>query len=468
MQRPTSKGRKLRDCKAAEHAPNTVEWLDDLSDVSHYLGYLEFLNQNHAGAAVESRTAADAAGRWAKLEPQRLEPRARQAYSLLNAGNALVNIERYGEVEPLYLEATRLIDAVVAVSVTDKNHLYQAAESYGKLGNLYRLTNNLAGWEKAAGAELDRIGRLTRECRDSPESLRRAAQARHNLANALARQRKWDEADCHFAVLVATRERVRDAAPGNLVFADEYIDAVLAQADFFTARGQPDRAGDLLQLAVGALEKAQSAAPNADGAALELASASTRYADFLRNNRQFKDAENRYEQALTLTAAVIRRSPNPRPAREMAARAATGRAHLYNASGRHREAATEWAKLAVEDPDPEARTSHALFVQQSLLYAGDWRASVAAASARMTKDQPAWMWLETAHALCCATKLIQQDDELTPAEQTRELEKTVGLAVACLEKSKAKGEFATPERIRWFAENSEFAPVRGKFDPAKK
>ena len=459
--------RDFRDT-VAKHAPDTAEWLDDISDVSHYLGYLEFLNQNHAGAAAEYRTAADAAGRWAKLEPQKLEPRARQAYSLLNAGNALVNIGRYGEVELLYLEATRLIDAVVAVSVTNRDHLYQAAESYERLANMYRLTNNAAGWEKAAGAELDRAGRLARACADSPESLRRTATARQNLATALVRQRKWDEADCEFAVLVATRERVRAAAPGNLVYAGEYIDAVFAQADFLTAQGQPDRAGDLLPLAVGALEKAQAKAPDADGPALELASGSARYADFLRNRRQFKEAEKRYEQALGLTAAVVRRAPTSRPAREVAARAAVGRAHLYNGTDRHREAAAEWARLAVEDPDPAARTQHALFVQQSFLYAGDWRTAVAAANTQMAKDHPAWMWLETAHVLCRATKQIDQDDTLTPAERLRELEKAVGMAVACLERARAGGVFATPEQVKWFAGNPEFAPVRGKFDPAKK
>ena len=459
--------REFRDT-VAKHAPNTVEWLDDISDVSHYLGYLEYLNQNHVAAAAEYKTAAAAAARWAELEPRKREPRARQAFSLLNAGNALVNAGRYSEAEPIYFDSVRLIDAVLAESPADKNYLFQSIKSYGRLVNLYRAQNKPVEWEKAARGELVCARRLARACGDSAESLRVVAAAQQNVATPLALLRKWDEADCHFAAAVATRERVRDAAPGDLTFAGEYIDAVLAHAAFLTSRGHADRAGDTLRVAVGALEAAQAAAPSADAPALELASGCTRYADFLRDRRQFKDAERRYEQALGLTAAVVRRAPNSLAAREVAARAAAGRAHLYNSTDRHREAAAEWARLAVEYPDPAARTSHALFVQQSFLYAGDWRAAVAAADAQMKEEQPGWMWADLGRVWCLAVRHIEADPALAPADKLREAARAVGKAVACLERARASGEFATPERVRWFATNPDFAPARGTFDPAKK
>ena len=164
----------------------------------------------------------------------------------------------------------------------------------------------------------------------------------------------------------------------------------------------------------------------------------------------------------------MRRAPGFRYTREAWVVAVTGRAHLYNAIGRHREAAAEWAKLAVEDPESRLRPRHELFVMQSLLFAGDWKAATVAAEVATKKEQQGGMWLVIARIWCLAARQIEADPALTPANKLRESEQAVGKAVACLEKAKAAGEFATPERRRWLETNPEFAPVRGKFDPAKK
>jgi hypothetical protein len=49
--------RAFRDT-VAKHAPNSPEWLDNIADVSHWLGFLEYLNNNQEGAATEYKRAA--------------------------------------------------------------------------------------------------------------------------------------------------------------------------------------------------------------------------------------------------------------------------------------------------------------------------------------------------------------------------------------------------------------------------
>jgi tetratricopeptide (TPR) repeat protein len=450
------------------HAPNTPEWLDDIADVSHWLGFLEYLNNNQDAAAVEYRIAADAARRWAALEPQKPEPRARQAYSLVNAGNALFNARRFRESEQIYRDAIKLYDAVVAEVPRDEFLRRQAVEAYSNLSNVLRATNQLAEWEQTALDELTRANDLVRECGDQTENIRTLATAQLSFAKALARAQKWDDADCYFAISVTNRELVRDAFPTVPRYAFDYASALLSHANFLQSRGQADRAGETFLLAVGILEKAQATPPNTNAYCTDLASGWTQYADFLRNQRRYPEAERRYNQSLELTAIVIRRAPTFRTARDVATTAAIGRAHLYNHTGRHREAAAEWVRLAKEDPDVRMRPRHELFAIQSLLFAGDWKAAQTAAEVQMKLPQPGWMWLDIGRVWCLVIRQIETDTGLTATEKSQTVDDAMQKAIACLEKAKAAGEFEVRENVAWFTNNLEFAPVRDKFDPAKK
>jgi serine/threonine protein kinase len=126
-----------------QHAPNTPEWLDDIADVSHWLGFLEYLNNNPDAAAAEYRTAADAAGRWAKLEPHKSEPRARQAHSLVNAGNALFNARRFREAEATYRDAIKLYEVILAEFPRNELLRRQSVEAYDGLSNVLNPNRNV-------------------------------------------------------------------------------------------------------------------------------------------------------------------------------------------------------------------------------------------------------------------------------------------------------------------------------------
>ncbi len=462
----TEQVRQFRDTVAA-HAPNTREWLDDLSDVSHFLGYLEYVNQNNLAAATEYKAAAEAFGRWAKLEPENHSVRARQGFSTVNAGNALTNARRFREAEACYQEAGRIIDAVIADAPTNLDFRFQAVETYGKLASMYRTEGNMAEWRRASEVEADRAEKLLRANAAQPDNLTGLAAAQQTLAQKFVQLRKWDEADRHAADAVATRTRLRDAHPGERRRTFELAAALLAHAELMSARGQSGRAEPRFLEALATIEVVHAGDPGADEPALELAGATTTYANFLLNRGRQADAERMYDRAIDLTRTVLGRAPANRVAWEGYTVAAIGRAHLYNATARHQKAAAEWARLALEDPDPRARPRHELFVCQSHLYAGNWKAAHAAADGWTKRSPPGWIALDLARIWCLIARAVSADPALAPDDKTARTEAAVGRAVACLEQARKFGEFNSAENVRWVATDPDFAPVRGKFDPSK-
>ena len=460
-----SQVRRFRDA-VAQHTPS-AEWLDDINGVSHWLGFLEYLNGNQAGAATEYRTAAEAAARWAQLEPKRPDPRVRQADALVNAGNAHFNSDQFDSSEACYRDAVKIADAAVTEWPESAPLRQQAVRAYGQLANVLRATKQLEKAEELARQELERAIERVRVCGDAADNLRPLAAAQASLASGLVLRQKWDEADCYFAEAIATRARVREATAGAS-YAAEYASAVLAHANFLNTRGHHARAAEAFLQAVATLEKVQASAPDVNLHCVDLAFGWAQHAEFLRGRSQYDEAERRFNQALELANTVMRRAPGYRLAREAAVTAGVGRAHIYNATGRHREAAAEWQRLAAEDPNPNRRAQHELFVLQSHLFAADWKAAAVGADALMKKDQPAWMWVDLGRVWCLAVRQIEADAGLMPADRTRESGAAVTKAVECLERAGKLKHFDNAENARWIAGNDDFAPVRGKFDPAKK
>lgn len=191
--------REYRD-RIAPRARDSTEWLNKLGDVSHFLGYLEFTNNNQDAAATEYFAAADALARWAKLAPADIEPRARGAYSLMNAGNALTNAKRYDEAADAYRAAAELIEAVCSNRDATGVHFKQAAETWHQIGNLYRIRNRANEWLRATETECERrraaLARAAVELNGSylPFSLREASASEIHRAQALERLNRPDDA----------------------------------------------------------------------------------------------------------------------------------------------------------------------------------------------------------------------------------------------------------------------------------
>ncbi|MCE9561699.1 MAG: serine/threonine protein kinase [Planctomycetes bacterium] len=175
--------RRFRD-EVAVQAGDSAEWLDDLADVSHWLGFLEYLNDNQTQSAIEYRTAADAARKWAATNPNEPEPRWKLTDSLVNAGNALFNHQEHREAEAAYREALAVIVGVVAKHPTEK---YRRTEiiTRSQLSNSLRFTGNAV--EQLHLARIAYREAQLLAAKRTPENLRVLAAAKTSLVMALLR-----------------------------------------------------------------------------------------------------------------------------------------------------------------------------------------------------------------------------------------------------------------------------------------
>jgi serine/threonine protein kinase/tetratricopeptide (TPR) repeat protein len=460
-------GREFRNTVAAK-APNTAEWLDNIADVSHWLGFLEYLNNNQAAAAEEYFAAAQAASKLAKLEPNSLEPRGRQVHSLVNAGNASTNARRYQDAEAAYREAIAVVETIVVSSPKHEFYLRQAIEPVRQLANLYRITDKVGEREFAARLHLERAERLVRICGDNVPNLQFLAVAHMDVAAALSRRGKWDEAACSYSESLATRNKIREANPTIPQYANDCANALLAQAAFFLRRGLPEQADANYREATEILAKTFRADPSVNDHCLEYALAESQYAEILRGRNQTAEAEKRFNAALEATTILMRRTPSYKNTRVVAADVAIGRANLLNQTGRHKEAYAEWMRLAKEDPEPRMRVRHQLFAIQSLIFLHDIPAAKKQSSELQTQQHPGWVFVDLARTWCLIGKSLELDSKLTPDERLQESEAAFTRAIQCLEKARAAGEFNNPEQLRWYTTQAAYDPIRNRFDPKKK
>jgi Protein kinase domain len=191
--------REYRD-RIAPRARDSAEWLENLADVSHFLGYLEYTNNNQEAAAHEYRAAAASLGLLSKRVPSAPDPRARRAYSLLNAGNALVNAQRFDEAAAEYRTAVELIDALCATPDAPGVRFKQAAETWQQIAHLHRLRDQPDAWLRAAETECARrrggVARAEVEIGGSylQTALSLASAAETRRAQALERLNRQDDA----------------------------------------------------------------------------------------------------------------------------------------------------------------------------------------------------------------------------------------------------------------------------------
>ncbi|MDY3562487.1 serine/threonine protein kinase [Gemmata sp. JC673] len=456
---------------------DSEEWLQLLGDVSHWLGYLEFRNDNYAGAAIEYGAAAEAAGQWARLDPASLGARGRRAESLRCAAGALATLERLDEAEGAYREAAGLIEGVLAerarlrdpAEATDRR---RARELYDRWAALCQHRARPADREWAARKALEHARELPTAGPDAGEHLRLLQLAHQGYAHALGALGRWDEGEEHLAAALEVAGRHPVAGPPGApysLYSRPRVGALLALAEYRHARNHTARADETFADVIGGLERSCAAQPaDAPDPALgvELARACARHGDSLRGRGRAVEAEARYNQALRALVPVLRRAPGFRAALDAAADARAARAELYDCTGRHAPAAAEWAALADEDPRARNRPQWELNAMRAGLRAGAWRAAYDTGLRALGKHQPGWAAAEQAHAWCLVVKQIGADPALAPDDRAVAAREAAGNAVRCLEAARAAGEFEHPARLAWYAERAaDFAPVRGRFDP---
>ena len=452
--------RKFRD-EVAVHADDSVEWLDDLADVSHWLGYLEYLNNNQPAAAAEYRSAAAAACRWAALDPDDPEARWKLADSLVNCGNALFNHRRYDEAAGCYRDAIAAIETVLEHHRQVEKYLRVGAQAPLQLANVERQLNRIPEAEEAARSALAVARDLTRRHPNRTEGHRLLATILTELARALIRADRLDEAECYLVEAVAYRERLMAATGFAAKDTAEAGAAALVLAGHRLARGFPDRAVPELDRGIRLLEQAVASAPGQTSYVVQLAEANTQAGDTLRQAGELATAEAHFNRAMALLDDPLRQNPRATKLTAAWVRAATGHAHVLNGTERHREAVAAWRRLAARDPNAESRAQAELFVLQSLLVARDWQAAAAGADALAKRDVPDWMWYELALVWCKIGRLAGADEALSEAEKAAA--KTIGV----LEKGRAAGLFKNPRFVRLVETHPDLAAARTKFDPRK-
>ncbi len=458
--------RAFRDA-VIQHAPNIPEWLDDIADVSHWLGFLEYLNANYEVAAREYRAAAAATARWAELEPKIPLPRSRQVDSLINSGNASIHASQMAEAEKAYREALRVADALVTDYPQQIVYRHQAIEVVGQLAYLCSQTKKNADWETMAQEQLVRAQDAIKVFGETRDNLRWLAIAQNNTAWALTRQGMWQKANQHISQAIATREKIVALFPEDVKAAFEYANELVAYGRFLNPR-DPQEAEIQILKAIAIFEKQHKMQGEKTLAVIEVANGYTQIGEFCRAQGRFSDAEKWFEKALGLVATVLERVPNYRPAREAWAQATTGRAHLYNHTNRHLKAVQDWAKLATDDPNIRLRPRHELFVIQSLLFAKDWKTAYQAAEAQMIKKQPSWMWLDIARVWCMIAEQIETDSELPTEDRQQKSDNALQQALVSLEKARRMGLFEEAQYREWYHRQSEFDKIRDRFNPLQK
>jgi serine/threonine protein kinase/tetratricopeptide (TPR) repeat protein len=453
--------------EVAGQGAETIEFLDDIADMSHWLGFLEFLNDNQPRAAAEYLAAAAAACKWIAIAPDDPEPRSRMADSLVNAGNAYYNHQRLADAERCYRQAVATIESVIEIRPQIANYRRVAYMAHLQLASQRRLFGQEAEAIHEAEQALRHAQALNQRGVGSTEYLGILASAHQELARGYSRAKKWDQAECHYSEMIAVRERLMQSNPRDASHLVELSVAILRLAECQMASGAFARAMDQFHHAQRVIEHAQEAEPTNPMLLAGLAEVLTRQGDALRYQQSFPEAEQRYERAMSLVEPLLPRNPQVPQVREAWAKAMTGRAHLYNRTGRHRQAAEQWAKLATHDPDKQRRTEAALFVCQSLLFANDWREAARQADALATKPSPIWMSYEQARLWCLISQQTSVDPELVPEQRFELSEQALAKALAFLEKAKADGLFEEERFVQLVLNNPDLAVVRSRFDPRK-
>lgn len=446
-------------------AGDDPDTLADLAEYAHWMGLLAYLNGNMPEAAAGYLASSATCCRWAAADPTDPEARVHMAEGFLNAGRALYHDGRYADAEARFRDCLVLLESVADEHPRVESYAARLVRAYAPLYELLREQKRWADGEEVCRAYLRRAQDLLHLAGPMIEYGALLASAHQCLGQMLDRTGGFAEAECHLLEAVSLRDRVGSAARWTVERTDEAARTRFALAQHYLFTGRPLPACDELVRAITFQDKVVRALPGNTGAQTSLVDWTVLLAELLRQARAFPAAEVRYDAAIVRLEGLLNRDSPPPTARAAWATAVTGRAHLYNLTGRHREAASEWERLAKADPNERKRPNHQLFVLQSLMFAGNWR-EAAQGAARLSTGEPSPALLaDVARVWCRISRAAANAPDLSPGERRGEAEWAVANAVWCLEEAKKGGVFRTAGSIQVFETERDYDPVRDKFRP---
>jgi tetratricopeptide (TPR) repeat protein len=456
--------------KLAPHAGDDPEVLAALGDFAHGTAYLEYLNGNMSVAADYYLTAADSFRQWSEVKPDDPAPRARQAHSLTNAGNAFYNARKLPEAEARHREAIRIMEEVAARYPQDEYQI-RHVRAYAPLYEVLREQRRWADAEVLGRQYLRRARELVRRVGERNDVGVLLANALQCLGQALDRTGKPDVGECYLVESLTLRDRIAAAAKNPPGYVVDAARGRVVLADHFADRNRPELALSLYDRAAAMAESAARAAPGSPQIALASAEATTALAEALRRVQNFRRAEPLFDQVIRRTEELTRQQLDvamARNSRDALVRALVGRANLLNNDNRHKEAVAVWGRLVEEDRNPDGKWRHRTCVLFSHLFDGNRAAAVAGAEKlAAAKDLPDWAYCDLARVWCRAAKSAFADARLAPDERTAEIERAYTNAVALLDRAKSAGLFRAAAKVERFDADREFDPIRDQFDPRR-
>jgi tetratricopeptide (TPR) repeat protein len=333
--------------------------------------------------------------------------------------------------------------------------------------------------ERDQARALDLFERLARARPDDPERQDALARAEHMLADVLAYKRagRAEEAERHYARVIAIRKALVRDHPANENFQRELAEDYYSRSPMDLARGHRAEAiADcanaeklLRPLVARHPEDAPCAVALAGtyvnwGHALASAGPAQGALAWLSQAVELAEALARVNQAVELAEAALRRLPDFAEARLRVLEAHGERAEVNERLGRYAEAVKDWDRVVEMDAVPKQWT-----------YRG-WRAAALAAAgehARATAEAGALeaapavsadgRW-ELARVYAQSIPLARSDAKLSMAERNALTERYAAAAVALLQKLGRQGYFKDPTHARWLNTDSAWQPLRSRED----
>jgi tetratricopeptide (TPR) repeat protein len=456
--------------KLAAHSGDDPEALVDLGEFAHWTGYLEYLNGNYVAAADHYLAAADTFRRWSLADADDPAPKARQAFSLTNAANAFYHAGKFADAEGRHRESVAILEAVAARHPR-REYLLQLVRAYAPLCEALREQGRWPEGEVASRQFLRRAHELVRRHGEGPETDVLLANALQCRGQMLERTGKAGAAECFLVESLAVRSRIVAGTKGQPNHVADAARGRLVLADHLAARGRTDLALPLYARAAAMAEEAAKASPGATWFVITSAEAAVVLAEALRRAGKFPDAERHFDRAIARMEELTRQRLDQmegRQVRDVLVRGMVGRAHLFNQTGRHKEAVALWGRLAEDDPNVQARWGHRTCVLFSHLFDKNRVAAIDGAEKLAAgSDVPAWVCCDLAKVWCRSAVLASADPDLSPADRAAEVERAFGKAVGLLGRAKSAGLFRDPAKVERFATDADFDPIRARFDPRR-
>ncbi len=384
------------------------------------------------------------------------------AAAFSQAGLIHSNLARREQARQDYRQAADLLEDLVARFPDQLEYQAQLATCYNGLHCTSSSPPGSAPWLQKALALRERLHRARP---DNPLWQDALAEISHNLGVMLDDGRK-EERLAALKKAWNLRTALHRRYPKHLEYTEHAGHDAYTLGLEWLKQGRPERAAELFREAEGLLGPLVRDRPQDHDAVVNLAALYVNWAILEGDVRRRPErALSRVTHAVDLLEALLRKEPREATAREIAGRAHGQRGLIYENLGRHREAATDFARLVELIGEPERSRGRALRAW-ALIHAGDHAAAITAARPLLDIPKvPDDYVYEAFKVFAAAARLADGDTRLPSAMRTALAKKHASVAVNVLRRLQRANFFKNPDNARDLckSEHLEFMRQRADF-----